>query len=175
MSSKQFMLEWIVNPRIPLITVLVKEDDEETIYGCITAGTTAQFGSMPDYTPHLHPRAMEVFGAYFQFPAADGIIIELLYVAAELRGKEYGLKLYQVADDLAAREHKDCIAAFIWSCFPVSLMNATRNGYMVKSCINFPEPINMLLLYVEKRAENMAMKDYFHTPEYLDTKNMLFV
>lgn len=172
-SYEEFMLEWVVNPRIPLATVLVKDDDEDKIYGCITTGTTEHFSNMPDYTPHLHPRVMDVFGSWFQFAVADAVLVELLYVAPELRGKGYGTMLYKVAEDLAKNENKECIAGFIWACFPDSLINAIRKGRMVRACINFPDPIDVPLLYLEKRPEYIAMKDYFHSDEYLNTKNLL--
>jgi len=172
-SYEEFMLQWIVNPRISLATVLVKEGDEDKIYGCIITGTTEQFAKMPDYTPHLHPRVMEVFGPWFEFSVSEGVIVELLAVDKEIRGQGYGSKLYQVAEDLARKENKDCISGFIWACFPDSLINATRKGRMVTGCIKFSDPIKVPLLYLEKKPEYTKMKDYFQSAEYLNTKNML--
>lgn len=171
---EEFMLNWVVNARLPLTTVLVKEDNEDIIYGCITTATTAQFGTMPDYTPHVHPRVMEVFGPWFQYPVSDGVVIELIAVAKELRGQGYGAKLYQVAEDLAKKEGKTCLSAFVWSCFPDSLITFTRRGFMVTGCINLPEPVKMPLLYLEKKPEYLALKDYFQSKEYLTARNMLF-
>jgi len=172
-TYEEFMLQWIVNPRIPFATVLVKEGDESKIHGCIVTATSAQLGAMPDYTPHLHPRVMDIFSPWFQFPVSDGVVIEMIAVEKELRGQGYGSKLYQVAEDLAKKEGKDCISGFIWACFPHSLINAIRKGRIVTDCIHFQDPIKVPLLYVQKKSEYTAMKDYFQSTEYLDTKNML--
>ncbi len=175
-SYEEFMLQWIINPRLPITTVLVKEGDEDTVRGCIITGTIEQFGQMPDYTPHLHPRVMEIFAEWFQFPvSSDSVIVELFFVAKELRGQGYGSKLYKIAEDLAQATGKDCIAGFIWSFFPDSLINATRRGRMVKACIHFPKLIDLPLLYVEKKPEYTALKDYFQTEKYLKTPNALLI
>lgn len=172
-SIEDFLLQWIILPRIPYTTVLVKEDDEDTIFGCVITATTEQLAQMPDYSPYLHPRVLEVFAAWFQFPVTEGVVVELLGVAKELRGQGYGSKLYKVAEDLAKKEGKDCISGFIWACFPSSLINAIKKGRMVTACINFPDPINIPLLYLEKKPQITKIKDYFQTEEYINTKNML--
>ena len=174
-SHEDFMLEWIVMPRIPLATVLVKEGDEDTIFGCIITGTTDDFSEMPDYTPYIHPRVLEVFAPWFQFSVSDGVIVELLAVAKELRGQGYGSKLYHVAEELAKKDHRDCISGFFWSCFPDSLINAIKKGRMVTACIKFSDPVKIPLLYLEKKPDYIAMKDYFQSQEYINTKNMLLV
>lgn len=172
-SYEDFMLQWVVNDRLPFTTVLVKEGDENTIYGCIIAATTEQLSTMPDYTPHVHPRVMEVFTPWFQFPVSDGVVVELIAVAQELRGKSYGTKLYQVAEDLAKKEGKQCISAFVWACFPDSLITFTRRGFIATDCIHFPNPVSIPLLYMQKNPQYLASKDYFQSKEYLNTKDML--
>jgi GNAT superfamily N-acetyltransferase len=172
-NYEDFMLQWILNDRLPLTTVLIKEGDENTIYGCIIAATTEQLGAMPDYTPHLHPRVMETFASWFQFSVSDSVVIELFAVAKELRGKGYGAKLYHVAEELAKKEKKECISAFVWSCFPDSLITFTRRGFMVTDCIHFPDPVGIPLLYLQKNAQTLDAKDYFQSKEYLNAKNML--
>jgi GNAT superfamily N-acetyltransferase len=173
-SYEEFMLEWIVNPRLPFITVLVKEGEEDTVLGCVTTATTEDFAKMPDYTPHLHPRVMEIFKPWFEFSVSDSVVVELIAVKKELRGQGFGSKLYKVAEDLAKEKGKNCISGFIWACFPDSLINATKKGRMVTNCIHFAEPINIPLLYVEKKSEYAKLKDYFQSEEYLNTTNMLF-
>jgi hypothetical protein len=44
---------------------------------------------------------------------------------------------------------------------------------MVTGCINLPEPVKMPLLYLEKKPDYWALKDYFQSQEYLTTQNML--
>lgn len=170
---EDFMLEWIVNPRIPYITVLVEEGKEDTVRGCITTATTEQFATMPDYTPYLHPKVMETFAPWFEFQTSDGVVVELLAVDKDLRGKGYGSKLYNVAEELAVKEGKDCISGFIWACFPSSIINATKKGRIVTGCIKFADPVKIPLLYLEKKPEYTKLKDYFQSNEYLNTKNML--
>lgn len=118
-SYEEFMLNWVVNARLPFTTVLVKEGDEDKIYGCIIAATTESLGGMPDYTPHVHSRVMEVFGPWFQFPVSDSVVIELIGVSKELRGQGYGAKLYEVAENLAKKERKQrlyfCICMVMFS------------------------------------------------------------
>lgn len=172
-SYEDFMLEWIINPRIPFITVLVDENNEDKVRGCITTATTEQFAAMPDYTPHLHSKVMETFAPWFEFPVSDGVIVELLAVDKDLRGQGFGSKLYQVAENLAKSESKSCISGFIWACFPNSIINATKRGRIVTGCIKFPDPIKIPLLYLEKKPEYTEIKDYFQSDEYLTTKNML--
>ncbi len=97
----------------------------------------------------------------------------MLAVDEELRGQGFGSKLYQVAEDLAKTEAKTCISGFIWACFPSSIINATKKGRMVTGCIKFPDPIKIPLLYLEKKPEFTAMKDYFQSEQYLNCKNLL--
>ena len=173
-SYEDFMLQWIINPRIPLTTVLVKEgEDESKIYGAVITGTTEQFGAMPDYSPHLHPRVLEVFGPWFQFPVVDSVVVELIFVAKELRGQGYGSKLYKIAEDLAKSAGKDAISGFIWASFPNSLINAIRKGRMITGAIHFPEITKMPLLYLVKSPEYTELTDYFQSEKYLQAKNML--
>lgn len=172
-TYEQFMLQWVVNPRLPFTTVLVKEGDEDTIYGCVITATTDQLATMPDYTPYVHPRVLEVFGPWFQFPVESGVVVELLAVAKEIRGQGYGSKLYNVVEELAKQQKIDCISGFIWACFPDSLINATRKGRMVTGCIKFSDPVKIPLLYLVKKPEYLAMKDYFQSKEYLNTTDML--
>ncbi|MDP5008200.1 MAG: GNAT family N-acetyltransferase, partial [Glaciimonas sp.] len=98
---------------------------------------------------------------------------KLMAIAKELRGQGYGSKLYQAAKDVAMKEGKDYMCGFIWACFPDSLINMTRKDWVVTDCIHFQDPIKIPLLYVQKKAEYTAMKDYFQSIEYTDTKNML--
>lgn len=172
-SYEEFMLQWVVNPRIPLTTVLVKEGNDDKIYGCIITATTEKFATMPDYTPHVHPRVLEVFAPWFQCPVTDGVVVELFAVAKSLRGQGYGAKLFKVAEKLAKKEQKDCMSAFVWACFPDSLITFTRRGFMVTKCIEFAEPVNVPLLYLEKTPEHVKLKDYFQSKEYLTMENML--
>lgn len=172
-SFEEFMLQWYVNPRLEDTKVLVKEGDEARIYGCVIAATLDRLGEMPDYTPHLHPRVMEVFGNWFQYPVSDSVVLELFALDPALRGQGYGGRLYQVVEELAASTGKECIAAFVWSCFPDSLVTLTRRGLMVRGCINFPSPVDIPLLYLEKRPEYTATKDYFQSKPYQATTNML--
>ncbi len=172
-SYEEFMLQWIITPRLPITTVLVKEGDEDTVCGCIITATTEQFGTMPDYTPHLDPKVMETFANWFSFAVSDSVVVELFYVIEELRGQGYGTQLYNVAEELAKTTGKNCISGFIWSFFPNSLINAIRKGRMVKDCIHFPGLIDLPLLYVEKKPAYAKLKDYFHTKEYLTVPSML--
>lgn len=174
-SYEDFMLEWVVNPRLPFTTVLVKEGNEDIIYGCIIAATTDQLAEMPDFSPYLHPRVMEAFKNFFTYSVSDGVVVDLVFVAKELRGEGYGSQLFQIAEDLAKKTGKQSISGFIWSFFPASLINATRNGCMVKGCIYFPEIINLPLLYVEKCPEHTKLKDYFQSEDYLKVPNVLLV
>lgn len=172
-SYEEFMLQWVVLPRINLTTVLVKEDNEEQIYGCITTATTEMLSTMPDYTPYLHPRVMEVFGAWFEFPVVNGVVVELIAVAKEIRGQGYGSKLYTVAEELAKKEGKNCISGFIWACFPDSLINAIKKGRVVTACINFPDPVKIPLLYLQKSPDYIKFNNYFQSDSYINSKNML--
>jgi GNAT superfamily N-acetyltransferase len=172
-SYEDFMLEWIINPRLSFTTVLVKESKEEIVKGCIITATTNQLAKMPDYSPYLHSRVLETFKDWFTFPVSDSVMIELIFVEKDLRGKGYGSKLYQIAEELAKQEKKDCISGFIWSFFPDSLINATRKGRMVKACIYFPKLIELPLLYIEKKPEYTLLKDYFQSEAYLQVPNVL--
>ncbi|MES2205045.1 MAG: GNAT family N-acetyltransferase [Pseudomonadota bacterium] len=172
-SYEDFMLEWVINDRLPYTTVLVKEENENIVCGCIIVATTEQFGTMPDYTPHVHPRVMEVFAPWFGFPVKDGVLVELIALDKDLRGQGYGSKLYEVAEALAVKEKKNCLSAFVWSCFPDSLITFTRKGFMVTDCIQFPAPVAMPLLYMQKDAKHFQLKDYFQSEEYLNCKNLL--
>ena len=170
---ESFMLQWVVNPRLPYTTVLVKEGDDDIIYGCVIAATLEQLGTMPDYTPHMHPKAYELFKPWLQCSVADSVVVELFAVAKELRGKGYGAQLYQVAEDLAKKEGKDTLTGFVWACFPDSLITCTRRGFMVTKLIEFSAPVKMPLLYLEKKPEFAALKDYFQSEEYSAEKNMV--
>jgi GNAT superfamily N-acetyltransferase len=172
-SYEDFMMEWIIKPRLPYMTVLIDENEPDKVRGSIITATTEQFAAMPDYTPHLHSRVMEVFAPWFEYKTTDSVVVELFVVDEDLRGQGFGSKLYQVAEDLAKTEGKDCISGFIWACFPVSLINATKKGRMVTGCIKFADPVKIPLLYLEKKPEFSAMKDYFQTEEYANTRNML--
>ena len=46
---------------------------------------------------------------------------------------------------------------------------------MVTACIKFSDPVKIPLLYLEKKPDYIAMKDYFQSQEYINTKNMLLV
>jgi len=169
---EDFMLEWIINPRLPLTTILVKENEEDSVQGCIITATTDRLAKMPNFSPYLHPRVIEAFKNWFAFSVSDGVMVDLIFVEEELRGKGYGSKLYQVAENLAKKEGKDCISGFIWSFSPNALINATRRGRMVKACIDFPL-IDLPLLYVEKKPEYILLKNYFQSEQYLKIPNML--
>lgn len=170
---EEFMLEWVVKPRIPFATVLVKEGEEDKIYGCIITATTDDFATMPDYTPHLHPQVMKIFAPWFNFSVSDSVVVELLAVSKELRGQGYGSKLYKIAENLAEEKKKDCISGFIWACFPDSIINAIKKGRMITHCITFSDPVKIPLLYAEKKPEYTALKDYFQSEQYTNTTNML--
>ena len=173
-SYEDFMLEWIVNPRILYTYVLVEEGKEDKVRGCIITGTTDEFATMPDYTPHLHAKAKEVFAPWLEFQVKPGVLVELFAVDEDLRGKGYGSKLYKIAQDLAANEGKNRISGFIWACFPNSIINATRKGRMVTGILKFPHPcMELPLLYLESTPEYAKFTDYFQSEEYLNTKNML--
>jgi GNAT superfamily N-acetyltransferase len=173
LTYEEFMLQWVVNPRLPITTVLVKGDDENKIYGCVIAATTERLASMPDYTPHMHPNALKIFQPWLSFPLKDSVVLELFAVDPELRGQGYGAKLYQVVADLASREQKDVLCAFVWSFFPDSLVTLTRRGFMVMNAIEFASPVNLPLLYLEKNPDCEKFKDHFQSEQYLSTKNLL--
>ncbi|SDH85515.1 GNAT family N-acetyltransferase [Pseudomonas panipatensis] len=172
-SYQDFMLEWVVMPRLADTRVLVDEQDESRIHGCVIAATTDRLGEMPDYTPHLHPKVMDTFGAWFQFPVSDSVVLELFALDAELRGQGHGATLYQFAEEQARQHGKSAISAFVWACFPDSLITLTRRGLMVRDCISFPAPVTVPLLYMEKNPEYVASKDLFQTQAYLDTRDLL--
>ncbi len=174
-SYTDFMLEWIIKPRIPHTFVLVKEQDESEVYGSIITATSEQLAKLPDYTPHLNPRVMDVFMPWFQYPLKDSVLVELIYVNQELRGLGYGSKLYELAEKLAEENNKDRIAAFVWACFPNSLITFTRKSFTILGSINFNDQaiIPVPLLYLEKTPEYSQLKDYFHTTEYLKLENIL--
>lgn len=169
-----FMLEWVIQPRLPFTTVLVKGDEEDKIYGCIITAMTRDLALMPDYSPHLHPRVLEVFKPYFEFPTRDGVVVELYAINKDLQGKGYGAALFRVAEELATAEHAHCISGFIWSFFPNSLVTAIRNGCRVAGCITFPELTELPLLYVQKTTDFIAMTDYFQSDAYKEEINLLF-
>ena len=172
-DQDEFAIEWIINPRLPYTTILVKEGDEHHVYGCMIALTSEQLAALPDFSSYIAPRALEVFSPWLGFPVADSLVLELVFVAPELQGQGYGSKFGQLVEDLAKKENKECISAFIWSFFPDSLITATRKGAAVKACIYFEELIELPLLYIEKRALYAKLKDYFQSEEYWSVPNML--
>lgn len=172
-NYEDFMLEWIVNPRLPFTTVLVKEGEEDKVRGCIITFTTDELAKMPDCSPYIHPNAIKAFAPWFSFSPSDGVMIDLIFVDKELRGQGYGYKLFQVAEELAKTEKKTCLSLFIWAFFPDSLINAIRSGCMIKACIDFPGVIDLPLLYVERKSEYAKLKDYFQSEKYLNVPNVL--
>ena len=172
-SYDEFMLEWIINPRIPYTYVLVKDDDINQIFGCVITATSDELSKMPDYTPHLHTRVMDVFSSWFQFPVADSVVLELFALDQSYRGKGYGSKLFNIVEKVAQDNKKDTIACFVWSYFPDSLITLTRKGMMVMDSIKFPAPVTMPLLYMEKKPDYIKMKDYFQSEQYINITNML--
>ncbi len=172
-SYEDFMLEWIISPRLAFTTVLVKPGEEDKIYGCIITFTTNQLAKMPDCSPYLHQNALKAFAPWFSFSPADGVVIDLIFVDQELRGLGYGYKLLQVAEELAKIEQKACLSLFVWPFFPGSLINAIRSGCMIKATINFPGVIDFPLLYLERKPEYAQFKDYFQSNEYLNVPNVL--
>ncbi|MBA2653027.1 MAG: GNAT family N-acetyltransferase [Tatlockia sp.] len=172
-TYESFMLEWIVHPRLPFINVLVQDNDDQQIFGCVIAATTEDLSTMPDYTPYLHHRVMEAFNPWFQFPVSQGVVLELFALDKELRGQGYGTLLYDVAEKLAKEKNKDTISCFVWSGFRDSLITFTKKGLMIMDCIKFIDPIKMPLLYLEKKSEYVKMKDYFQSSEYINAENML--
>lgn len=172
-SYEDFMLEWIVMPRLPFIDVLVKDNDEQKIYGCVIAATTEDLSKMPDYTPHLYSKVMEVFKPWFLYPISEGVVLELFALDKECRGQGYGNLLYEVVEKLAKDKKKDTISCFVWSGFQDSLITLSKKGLLIMDCIKFIDPVKMPLLYLEKKSEYIKMKDYFQSGEYTNTKNML--
>lgn len=172
-SYEDFMSEWVVTPRLPFTKVLTQESNDQKIFGCVIAATTEELGQMPDYTPHLHPRVMEVFGKWFQFPVSDSVVFELFALEKELRKKGYGTKLYNIVETLAIEKGKNCISSFVWACFPDSLITFTRKGFITMDFIKFDSPIKSGLLYLEKKPDYGQIKDYFQSSEYINTKNLL--
>lgn len=170
---EEFMLDWVVLPRLTDTRVLVADDDQTRVLGCVTAATLERLGEMPDYTPHLHPQVMATFGAWFQFPVSNSVVLELFALLPEWRGQGYGAQLYQHAQQLAVRHGKDTIAAFVWSCFPDSLITLTRRGFAVEQCITFPKPVTVPLLYMERSAHTLAHRDLFQTSGYQQARNLL--
>ena len=172
-SYRDFMLEWVVLPRLPITKVLVKNGDEDNPRGCLIAATLERLAEMPDYTPYVHPRVMEVFGSWFSYPISDSMVIELYAVDDELRGKGFGSQFLSIADKLARENNKQCLSCFVWTCFPDSIIVTTKKGFMIKECIKFSNPIEFGLLYMEKTPKSLESKDYFQSPEYSKQKNLL--
>lgn len=172
-SYEKFMLEWIVKPRLPFIDVLVEDNDDQKIFGCVIVATTDDLSKMPDYTPYLHPRVMDVFNPWFQFPVSEGIVLELFALDKEIRGHGYGNQLYEVAEKLAQEKKMETISCFVWSGFQDSLITLCKKGLLIMDCVKFIDPVKMPLLYLEKKPEYIKMKDYFESKEYIDAQNML--
>jgi hypothetical protein len=166
------MFELVVNPRIPHTHVLINTNDESKIYGCIIAMTTEELGTMPDYTPYLHPKVLDIFGPWLSYNLANSVVIELIALDKTVR---QGLELYKAAEDLAIREKNGCMSEFCWSFVNDSLSLAIKKGFMVTDCIHLKDPVKMPLLYLQKRPEFTAQNNYFQTPEYLSQTNMLGV
>lgn len=169
---EDMMFELVVNPRIPHTHVLVKEGDESKILGCIIAMTSDNLNTMPDYTPYLHSKVMDVFGPWLNYTVADSVVIELIALDKTVR---QGLELYQIAEDLAIREKNGCMSEFCWSFVNDSLSLAIKKGFMVTDVIHFKDPVKMPLLYLQKRPEFTALDNYFQTAEYLNQTNLLGV
>lgn len=118
-----------VKPRLPFIDVLVEDNDDQKIFGCVIVATTDDLSKMPDYTPHLHTRVMDVFNPWFQFPVAEGVVLELFALDKEIRGQGYGNLLYEVAEKLAQEKKMETISCFVWSGFQDSLITLPKRGY----------------------------------------------
>lgn len=172
-SYEDFMLEWVVNPRIPLTKVLVDASNKNKIYGCLIAATLEELGTMPDYTPYLHPKVMETFGAWFSYPITDSIVLELYAVDNAIKGKGYGSMLLNATENLAHEKNKESISCFIWNCFYDSITSATNKNFTVLDCIKFPKPINLQLLYLEKNTKHSKFEDYFQSKPYQALNNLL--
>lgn len=172
-SYEDFMLEWVILPRIPYTYVLVNDADEQNILGCLIAATTKELAEMPDYTPFLHTKVMEVFGAWFNFPIPDGVVLELFALDKSVRGKGFGSKFYDIVEQISIENNEKTISCFVWSCFPDSLITLTRKGLMIRDCIKFPSPIMIPLLYLEKKVEFTILKDYFQSSQYIKCENIL--
>lgn len=170
---EEFMLEWIVLPRIKLTKVLISPDDPGKIHGCLIAATSDEFGNMPDYTPYLDPNVMEVFKTWFTYPVSDSIILELYAVDKELKGKGFGTLMLNTVDEIAAYHNKETISCFVWTCFHDSIIATTKKGFTIVDCLKFPEPINIGLLYMEKSSDLICKKDYFQSNQYIALKGLL--
>lgn len=169
---EDMMFELVVNPRIPHTQVIVKNDDEDKIYGCAIAMTTDDLANMPDYTPYLHPKVLDVFGPWLNYQVSDSVVVELIAMDKTVR---QGLELYKEIEKLAIEKKNGCMSEFCWSFVNDSLSLAIKKGFMVRDCIYFKDPVTMPLLYLEKRPELTEMNNYFTTSKYLETTNLLGV
>lgn len=169
---EDMMFELVVNPRIPHTHVLVDSQDESKIFGCVIAMTNEDLNTMPDYTPYLHPKVLDVFGPWLNYPIADSVVIELIALDKTVR---QGIQLYEIVEELALKEKNGCISEFCWSCVNDSLSLAVKKGFMVTDVIHFKDPVNIPLLYLQKRPELTMLNNYFQTDNYLNTTNMLNV
>lgn len=169
---EDMMFELVVNPRIPHTHVVVDDKDESKIFGCIIAMTSDDLVTMPDYTPYLHPKVLDLFGPWLNYQISDSVVIELIAMDKTLR---QGLELYSVAEKLADEKKNGCLSEFCWSFVNDSLSLAIKKGFMVTDVIHFKKPVQMPLLYLQKRPEFTALNNYFQTAEYLSQTNMLGV
>lgn len=173
-SYIEFMLEWVILPRISFIKVLVEETSGNSkIYGVVVAAPLGTFANMPDYTPYLHANVMKIFGSWFNYPISDGIVLELYALSKEIRGRGYSKILLDYVNMLRKKNNMDCISCFIWDCFPESIIATTKNGYRVIDVLKFSAPISFNLLYMEKKEQFANTKNYFQTKEYKQISNLL--
>lgn len=165
--ASKFIREYIAKPALPITTVAVSNRDDNEVLGMISCATKDDILKLPNYGCYREPRLTEMLKSLVEFEITDSFHVKEIAVCKEMRGKNIGKSLFQLAEKKAAENGQDNISLYVWNCQRQAIQFYLNMKMMITKSISVSEkfPYSMLL-YFEKKLNTIQYENYFETDEY---------